>query len=348
MQQQLNASQQISGNMFRTTKPKQEASLLRDNAKNRVAILAQMGGDNSNLMASQQFSKKSDKDSLSGTISHAKINDVGGTPSNPEKVDDLTKQISQLKQEERSRKKALWRLQLMWFIEHPATQIVMTIITVYSLFFDDIRIIAFPKSADSVFFGLTLFSFIAYCLEIILASIAIDGYFNSFFFWLDVVSTVTMLPDCGWIWYPIMQQGSALLATGKTADIAKTTRSSRVTRIIRIIRLMRLFRIVKLYKQVKAAERQRLQAINEQRSETRILRKKNNVLAQHMVKLQNKVTPIIDQGGGTGGVIERQESVDSLDREMQEIDQSMSQPRIVSASLEQSNISHVREASQSI
>ena len=113
---------------------------------------------------------------------------------------------------------------------------------------------------------------------------------------------------------------------------------------------MRLFRIVKLYKQVKAAERQRLQAINEQRSETRILRKKNNVLAQHIAKRQNQVTPIIDQGGGTGGVIERQESVDSLDREMEEIDQSLNQPKIMSnnASVEQSNTSHLRDASQSI
>jgi len=131
----------------------------------------------------------------------------------------------------------------------------MTIITLYSIFLDDIRIIAFPKSVDNLFFGLTLFSFIAYCIEIILASVGIEGYFNSFFFWLDIVSTITMLPDCGWVWFPITQQGSALLATGKTTDIAKATRSSRVTRIIRIIRLMRLFRIVKLYKQVKAAEK---------------------------------------------------------------------------------------------
>jgi hypothetical protein len=134
----------------------------------------------------------------------------------------------------------------------------MTMITIYALFFDDIRILAFPKAADNVFFGLTLFAIIAYTTEILLASISIDGYFNSFFFWLDIISTVTMLPDCGWIWYPIMQQGNALLTTGRTADIAKTTRSSRVTRIIRIIRLMRLFRIVKLYKQVKAAEKNRL------------------------------------------------------------------------------------------
>ena len=90
-------------------------------------------------------------------------------------------------------------------IEHPVTQIVMAIITIYSLFFDDIRIICLPKSVDDAFFGLTLFSFIAYCIEVVLACVAIDGYFNSFFFWLDVVSTITMLPDCGWIWFPITQ-----------------------------------------------------------------------------------------------------------------------------------------------
>jgi hypothetical protein len=81
----------------------------------------------------------------------------------------------------------------------------MTLITIYALFFDDIRILAFPKSADNVFFGLTLSAIICYTTEILLASISIDGYFNSFFFWLDIISTVTMIPDCGWIWYPIMQ-----------------------------------------------------------------------------------------------------------------------------------------------
>lgn len=113
--------------------------------------------------------------------------------------------------------------------------------------------IACPKSSDNVFFALTLIAIVAYIVEIVLASIVIDGYLNSFFFWLDIISTITMFPECGWIWYPLMKQGNDLLTTGKSIDIAKTTRATRVTRIIRIIRLMRLFRIVKLYKQVKAA-----------------------------------------------------------------------------------------------
>jgi hypothetical protein len=206
---------------------------------------------------------------------------LGGTTLG--EFETSTKDVSQTeklsKSEERANQRALWRKKVMIFIEHPYTQIIMTVITIYSLFFDDIRLVWFPKSSDDVFFGLTLFSFICFTLEIILASLSIDGYFNSFFFWLDIVSTITMIPDCGWIWYALTREGNHLLSTNRTTDLAKTTRSSRVTRIIRIIRLMRLFRIVKLYKQIKAAEKQRLQAINEQRSESRILRKKNIILA---------------------------------------------------------------------
>ena len=82
-------------------------------------------------------------------------------------------------------------------------------------------------------------------IEIVMASIVKDGYFLSFFFWLDVVSTITMIPDIGWIWSLII---SGKNSATKTAQLAKTTRASRVTRVIRIIRLIRLIRIVKLYK----------------------------------------------------------------------------------------------------
>lgn len=141
----------------------------------------------------------------------------------------------------------MWRMKLRHIVEHPATQIAMTIITIYSLFFDDIRIIAFTKSSDNVFYGLTLFAFVAFCIEIILASISIEGYFNSFFFWLDVISAITMLPDCGWIWFALTNTGTGMLAAGKTTDLAKTTRTARIARTIRAIRLLRLFRILKLY-----------------------------------------------------------------------------------------------------
>mmetsp|Transcript_35528 Transcript_35528/g.25934 ORF Transcript_35528/g.25934 Transcript_35528/m.25934 type:complete len:129 (-) Transcript_35528:1101-1487(-) len=128
----------------------------------------------------------------------------------------------------------------------------MTLITIYALFFDDIRVLVFPKSVDDIFYGITLFAMICYTVEIFLASIAVDDYFLSFFFWLDLVSTISMIPDCGWIWDPIVGSGSDGKADSAT-DLAKTSRAGRVTRVIRIIRLIRLIRIVKLYKQAQKA-----------------------------------------------------------------------------------------------
>ena len=132
-------------------------------------------------------------------------------------------------------------------IDHYIVVILMTIVTVYALYFDDIRILAFPKSADDIFYGITLLGMILFIVEIMIASYAKDGYKKSFFFWLDIVSTVTMIPDCGWIWDPIIGGGDSE-GGDSAASLAKTSRAGRVTRVIRVIRLIRLIRIVKLYK----------------------------------------------------------------------------------------------------
>ena len=86
------------------------------------------------------------------------------------------------------------------FLDHYWTMGFMTALTVYALFFDDIRIIAFPKQADDAFFGITLVGIILFTIEVCLGAYALPGYVGSFFFCLDIISTLTMIPDCGWIW----------------------------------------------------------------------------------------------------------------------------------------------------
>ena len=76
----------------------------------------------------------------------------------------------------------------------------MTIVTVYTLFFDDIRLLAAPISWDNVFYTFSTLSMFVFTVETCLSIYAIDDYFLSFFFWLDFVSTVTMIPDIGWLW----------------------------------------------------------------------------------------------------------------------------------------------------
>jgi hypothetical protein len=133
----------------------------------------------------------------------------------------------------------------------------MTLVTIYALFFDDIRILFFPKATDDVFFGITLIGMICFAIEIILASFAKEDYILSFFFYLDIVSTLSMIPDCGWIWNAIIDAGNEESADGASSatQLAKTSRASKVTRVIRIIRLIRLIRIVKLYKQKQLAQK---------------------------------------------------------------------------------------------
>ena len=119
----------------------------------------------------------------------------------------------------------------------------MTTITLYALFFDDIRILCLPIYADSIVYSFTTFVLVCFSVEIILHSFADRNYINSFFFWLDVISTLSLIFDIGWILQAMNYSKST-----KAASLAKTSRAARVTRIIRIVRLVRLIRIVKLYK----------------------------------------------------------------------------------------------------
>jgi Ion transport protein len=130
----------------------------------------------------------------------------------------------------------------------------VSILTVYTLFFDDLRVLALDKDYDPIFFGITASCFIIFSVEIAIASACREVYFLTFFFWLDIISTISMLPDIGWLWDVVTGQGGSP-QTGNAAQLVKTSRAGRVTRIIRVIRLIRLIRIVKLYRQAKLAEK---------------------------------------------------------------------------------------------
>ena len=137
-----------------------------------------------------------------------------------------------------------WKNKIERLLENWWTVGLMMVVTIYALFFDDIRILFLPPEADLTCDWVTLVCIGLYIAELLLGCIAIDGYFLSFFFWLALVASVSMVPDVGFL----VQAYEGSNTTGNAADLAKTSRASRVTRIIRIIRLIRLIRIVKIYK----------------------------------------------------------------------------------------------------
>jgi len=134
--------------------------------------------------------------------------------------------------------------------------IFMTVVTIYTLFFDDIRVACIPKSADDAFYTITCLCFALFLFEIILASIYQPKYWMSFFFWLDILATFSMVFDIGWIMDNLTNASQA----GSLGSVAKSSRAARVTRIVRLVRLIRLVRIVKLYKQAKLVQQRREEA----------------------------------------------------------------------------------------
>jgi len=71
----------------------------------------------------------------------------------------------------------------------------MMIVTIYSLFCDDVRLLFFEKPADETFMVLTSIAMVLFIIELIMGAIGIDGYLNSFYFWLDLISTVSLITD---------------------------------------------------------------------------------------------------------------------------------------------------------
>jgi len=115
---------------------------------------------------------------------------------------------------------------------------------------------------DEVFMALNVISLVLFSLEIILSSISIKGYFFMFYFWLDLIATLSLISDITWIWYKIVGINDDLqnsFDNNGTVDPSaligrkNNTTASRVARLMKIIRLIRLIRIVKLYKFAQSA-----------------------------------------------------------------------------------------------
>ena len=94
-------------------------------------------------------------------------------------------------------------------------------------------------------------------IEIILASLAKDDYFLGFYFWLDLISTVTLIFDIGWFWDLILGSSGSVSNSQQASKVAKQGKGARIgtraSRIARIVRLIRLIRVVKLYKNATTA-----------------------------------------------------------------------------------------------
>ncbi len=131
----------------------------------------------------------------------------------------------------------------------------MMICTLVSLFLFDLDIAFWSKDADLTVVIITVVCIFIFGLELILSVIAKPGYLFSFFMFVDLVGTLSLVPDILEISNLLgdnsPQQITGSLQTsraGRVGRVARTAGSLRFTRFIRLFRVVRLIRIARVFK----------------------------------------------------------------------------------------------------
>lgn len=133
------------------------------------------------------------------------------------------------------------------FVEGIGFSVFITLVTIITLFSDDIRQIFFSPQSDEAFSILTLICMSIYTFEMVVLSLLKEGYFLRYYFWLDLVSTLTMILDLVWI-NDLMNGGDFQNATN-VVKIARASRASKIgAKSTKLIRILRLIRVLRLYK----------------------------------------------------------------------------------------------------
>eukprot|EP00210_Caulerpa_lentillifera_P001909 g1836.t1 len=147
-----------------------------------------------------------------------------------------------------------WKKKLIAITDGTVATIYMTLLTILVLFIDDVRIAILPPEADDTVLVITYISLISFSIELMLNSAAKPKYFLGFYFWLDLVSTLSLLGDIPeFVELVTGESQNEPGSVGDSTTLARAGRTSRAGtragRIARVIRLVRLIRLMKLYRQ---------------------------------------------------------------------------------------------------
>ncbi|CAK0812436.1 unnamed protein product, partial [Prorocentrum cordatum] len=127
------------------------------------------------------------------------------------------------------------------------------LLTMWSLTCDDLRLMYTEKPADPIFNCVSIACMLFFLIDIILNCMASRDYQGSFFMFLDVIATASMVFDITWVMESLVggssggENDGGALRGGRSAKIG-----ARLTRIFRVVRLVR---VAKLYQSAQALNR---------------------------------------------------------------------------------------------
>lgn len=163
-----------------------------------------------------------------------------------------------------------------YYMDGSVVTTVMLVATFYALYGADLRLAAFAPSADLTFAVLSLICLILFALELGVGTWAKPGYAFSFFWYLDILATLSLVLDVPWIFDPIaaLATDGDATATSSAADSASAaraaraaragTRAGRIIRVVRLLRLIKFGRVLKLLRYYSALWRYRMMSKAEQ------------------------------------------------------------------------------------
>jgi len=156
-------------------------------------------------------------------------------------------------------KRPLWKKKITKFLDSTPVLIVMSIFTIYCLFMSDIQLACIRIEFDFTSNVIQCILLAIFAIEWVLNIIAKKDYIWSFFFWLDLISTISLIQDIDWIMNPLLGYSSNRANANRSSvqaakAVSKVSSASRATRVLRVIRIVRLIRMVKLYKSIYIAK----------------------------------------------------------------------------------------------
>lgn len=163
-----------------------------------------------------------------------------------------------------------FRAMVEWYIECDAYILVMSCITIWALFSDNIRIAATDRSVDGAWDLVISTIFFIFIIEILLSIFCKDDYaptpkfellegetlnnnfraifvrwiqVGSFYLWLDIIATCSFMFEISWM---VGEDGAANFDRGD--DVTRSGPLNLPKEVLNVIQMLNLVRLVKLYK----------------------------------------------------------------------------------------------------
>ena len=141
-----------------------------------------------------------------------------------------------------------WQKRIFKVMDRGETQLFLGVLLLLSLFLNESWVLGnADDSSDDALYGILTFIFVIFALETVVLSVVQPHYFLGFFFWMDLIGTLSIILDIGWISESFLKSGSS-----NQASILRATRAAklgaRYGRLMRILKLMKFMQYMPCFK----------------------------------------------------------------------------------------------------